>query len=67
MSYDKAIVSKHNRNVKMFELAVVRLKEYFQNAEQSRLWGVVAIEITFEDGEVRYIHRRLTGRDKDPY
>jgi len=45
-------------------LAHQRLDQLFDEAERAKFWGVVGIEITWEGGTVRLIHRRLEGRDK---
>ena len=48
----------------MRSLAHQRLDQLFDEAERAKFWGTVGIEITWEGGTVRLIHRRLEGRDK---
>jgi len=51
-------------NRRMILLAHERLDELCREAERSKFWGVLGVELTFEAGVIRLLHRRLDGRDK---
>lgn len=51
-------------NRRMMLLAHERLEELCREAERSKFWGVLGVELTFENGQIRLLHRRLDGRDK---
>ena len=59
-----AQAAPQDHNARMRLLAHQRLDQLFDEAERAKFWGVVGIEITWEGGTVRLIHRRLEGRDK---
>lgn len=45
-------------------LAHRRLDELVADAERSRFWGVIGVQLAFENGEAKTLHRRMDGRDK---
>jgi len=57
-------VGQQDHNARMRQLAHQRLDEMFEQAEKARFWGTIGIELTWEGGTVRLLHRRLEGRDK---
>lgn len=61
---DPARTPPDDRNAQLRQLAHRRLDELLDDATRHRFWGVVAVEVSCQNGDIQFVHRRLVGRDK---
>jgi hypothetical protein len=61
---ESGLVKERTPNEVMLQLAINRLRQLAEDAEQSAFTGTILVQICYQGGRAVTVHRRYDGRDK---